>query len=190
MSERVRKGPFEVTSTREVFKNPWIRVREDHVIRPDGRQGSFGIVEMKAGSSVLAVDEKGYAYLAREYKYAIEAESIEVMSGGLEAGESPLDGAKRELKEELGLEARDWIDLGMVDPFTTVVSSPNYLFLARGIVEGNQHLEDGECVQIVKCKFKDAVDMVMRGEITHSASCVLILKAQEYFRSIGQLEEW
>lgn len=188
MSERARKGPFEVTSTREVFKNPWIRVREDEVIRPDGRPGSFGIIEMKAGSSVLAVDERGYAYLVKEYKYAIEAESIEVMSGGLEAGESPLDGAKRELKEELGLDAREWIDLGMVDPFTTVVSSPNYLFLARGLVQGDPQLEDGESLQVVKRKFDDAVDMVMRGEITHSASCVLILKAQEYFRSVGQTE--
>jgi len=99
------------------------------------------------------------------------------MSGGLEEGETPLEGAKRELKEELGIEADQWVDLGMVDPFTTVVRSPNYMFLARNLRYGTGTPEEWEELEILKVPFSEAVAMVMRSEISHAASCICILKA-------------
>lgn len=92
-----KKGPFHLVSTREVYKNPWIRVREDKVIRQGGKDGIFAVIEMKAGSSVLALTADYHAYLVKEYKYGIARESIEIMSGALERLETPLDTAKREL---------------------------------------------------------------------------------------------
>jgi ADP-ribose pyrophosphatase len=180
------KGPFEFLSRKTVYSNPWLEVYEDKVIRPGGREGYFGVVQMKAGSSVLAITDNNEAYLVKEYKYAIERESVELMSGALEENETPLDGARRELKEELGLEARDWIDLGVVDPFTTLISSPNYMFLALGITEGKRNPDEGEVLEVLKVPFAEVVDMVMRSEISHSASCVLILKAQQYLHSLPQ----
>lgn len=174
------KGPYQVLNSRSVYQNPWISVREDSVIRPGGKEGYFGVIEMKAGSSVLALTDQNAVYLVKEYKYGIERDSIELMSGALEESESPLEAAKRELKEELGLEAQQWIDLGVVDPFTTVVHSPNYMFLAIGVTEVEQHPDEGEVLEIVKVPFPEVVDMVMRSEITHAASCVLILKADRY----------
>lgn len=137
---------------------------------------------MKAGSSVLALTEHNEVYLVKEYKYGIERDSTEVMSGALEAEETPLEAAKRELREELGLEAIEWVDLGVVDPFTTVVRSPNYLFLAMGVKEGEKSPDEGEVLEIIRVPFLEAVDMAMRSEITHSASCVLILKVDKYLR--------
>ncbi len=71
----------------------------------------------------------------------------------------------------------------MVNPFTTVVHSPNYLFLALGIKAGNRSPDGGEVLQIMKVPFRKAVDMVLSGKITHSASCILILKSDYYLRS-------
>lgn len=177
-----KQRPFKLISSREIYKNPWIRVREDAVIRPDGKQGIFGVIEMKAGSSVLALTDDNQVYLVKEYKYGIERHSTELMSGALENQESPLAAAKRELKEELGLKASRWIYLGVVNPFTTAVHSPNYLFLALGIKTKDPSPDAGEILQIIKVPFQKAVDMVLYGKITHAASCVLILKAWHYMR--------
>ncbi|MFY9463367.1 MAG: NUDIX hydrolase [Candidatus Sungiibacteriota bacterium] len=182
-----RKGQFKLLSTREVYKNPWIRVREDKVIRPGGKNGVFAVIEMKDGSSVLALTVDNKAYLIKEYKYGIGKESIELMSGALEESETPLDAAKRELKEELGLEAMKWIPLGVINPFTTIVHSPNYLFLALGVHrQGIRSPDDGEILHSMKVPFAKAVAMVMKGKITHGASCVLILKAEKYLNDKSQ----
>lgn len=183
--QREMKGPYEVLSSRNVYENPWLSVREDQVIRPGGKQGYFGIIEMKAGATVLALTPENEVYLVSEYKYGIERDSIELMSGALERDETPLGAARRELKEELGLEADEWIDLGVVDPFTTAVRSPNYMFLAKGVHEGDQKPDEGEVLEILKTPFAEVIDMVMRSEITHSASCVLILKADRYLRGFS-----
>ena len=184
--EKKMKGPYQILGSRDVYKNPWMNVREDSVIRPGGTEGIFGIVEMIHGSTILAINERREAFLVKEYRYGIGRDSIELVSGAIESAETPLDAAKRELKEELGIEASEWIDLGSVDPFTTVVRSPNHMFLALGIKEGESSPEDGEVLHITKLPFQHVVDMVMRSEITHSASCVLILKANKYLHDVAQ----
>jgi len=181
MSEIIR-GPYKVKSSLTVYENPWIKVREDKVINISGNDGIFGVIEMKAGSTVLAVNNLLEVYLVKEYKYGIERDSIELMSGGLDEDETPLEAAKRELKEEIGLVAKEWIDLGVVDPFTTVVQSPNYMFLAINIEEGKSSPDEDEKIKIIKVNFFKAVEMVMRSEITHSASCVCILKGYNYLK--------
>lgn len=175
-------GPWKIKSTEEKYKNPWIRVREDQVIRPDGKDGIFGVIEMLAGISVLPIDNEGFVYLTKEFHYAIERDSIEAASGAIAEGETALDAGKRELLEELGIEADEWIDLGLVNPFTTVINSPATIFLARDIRFTTATPEGTEVIDIVKFKLEDAKDMVMRSEITHGPSCVLILKAAEYLK--------
>lgn len=175
-----KKGPWTVEETAEVYRTPWVEVFEDKVIRPDGTPGIFSTVRMRPGVSVLALDEEGFVHLTNEYRYAVERESIEAVSGGVDAGETPLDAARRELREELGIEAREWLDLGSVDPFTSVVLSPARLFLARGLTHAAHSREGTEVIRVVRVTVPEAVEMVTRGEITHGPSCVLILKAHLY----------
>ena len=101
------------------------------MVRPDGSPGTFSVVHVKQGISVVAMDDAGIVYLTEEFRYAVGRMSLEVVSGGVEEGEEPLAAAQRELKEELGIEANEWIDLGRADPFTSMVLSPARLFLAR-----------------------------------------------------------
>ena len=109
-------------------------------------------------------------------------DTIEAVSGGTDGKEKPLGTAKRELKEELGIEAREWADLGKVNPFTTVVRSPAYLFMARDLKFSGSRPEKSEIIKVLKVKLDDAVRMVMESKITHGPSCVLILKAKNFLR--------
>ncbi len=177
---KIKKGPWTVTGSKIVYKNPWITVREDQVIRPDNNEGIFGVVKMKQGVSVLPLDNDRYVYLTKEYHYAVERESIEAISGGIDEKETTLEAAKRELQEEAGIIASEWVNLGVIDPFTTVVVSPNYMFLAKGLEFSEANQEGTENIKIIKVPLEEAIKWVIESKITHGATTTLILKTKNY----------
>lgn len=178
-----RKGPWLVEETVQKYKNDWLELSEDKVVRPDARSGTFATVRMKPGVSVLAMDELSQVYLTSEYRYAVERDSIEVVSGGIDENEVPFVAAARELREELGIEAAQWTNLGQVDPFTSAIYSPATLFLATKLSYFNAEPEGTELIEVLKLDLSDAVRMVMESEITHGPSCVLILKTYHFLNS-------
>lgn len=171
-------NPIRRLSSREIHKGRLVRLREDAVMLPKGTQALYEYVEIKNGASVLAMEENGDIWLVREWKYAIGRPSLEVVSGGIEPGEEPLVAARRELREELGFEASDWSSLGYVDPFTSMLTCPNYLFLARGLSPVPPDPEEAEVMEFERMRLSDAAALVMDGGITHAASCTLILMAE------------
>lgn len=179
-------GPWTIVQSRPIYKDPWIDVRCDEVIRPDGTPGTHSHVQMKCGVSVLPLDEEGYVYLTEEFHYGVGHNTIEVVSGGIETGEEPLAAAQRETLEELGIVARDWVSLGRCDPFTTMAVSPTSLFLARGLQFQATHPEATELIRCVRVTLETAVGMVCRSEITQGPSCTLILKARLYLDPAGE----
>lgn len=181
--ETKKNGRFVITDSVQKYKNPWIEVIEDQVIKPDGSPGIFGTVTMKDGISVLPMDDEKYVYLIKEFKYALGREDIEAAGGGIEDNEDSLRAAKRELKEEMGIEAEEWVDLGIVNPFTSAIKSSAKIYLAKKLAFGKDNQEDTENIKVVKVKFEEAVKMVMDSVITHGPSCALILKANEHINS-------
>jgi ADP-ribose pyrophosphatase len=173
-------GPYTILHSKPIYENQWLKLREDRVQRTGGPETTFGVVAMRSGVTVLAIEENNDVYLVREFKYAIGEETLEAVSGGIESGESPEVAGLRELSEETGLIASEWIDMGVVNPFTTTVNSPNHTFLARGLSQTRKapQAPSGENTQVVKMPFEEAFRAVLRGGITHAASCVLILKTQ------------
>lgn len=169
-------GPWQILSRREVYRDPWIDVVRDEVIRPDGQPGSHCIVRLKSGVSVVAVDHEGMAYLTEEFHYAVGRDTLEAVSGGIDEDETAEQAAHRELGEELGIRAQVLVDLGVCDPFTSVVTSPTRLFLARGLSFGEADLEGTESVRCRKVPVREAIQMVFDGRITHGPTCVLLLK--------------
>jgi len=184
---RKKKGPWVVTATRIVYKNRWITVREDDVIQPDGKPGVFGTMMQKGGSSVIAMDEKQNVYLTKEYHYAVGRITLEAVGGGTESRETWLQTAKRELKEETGLTARRWTYLGVVDPLTTSLSSPNHMYLARDLTFGEAKLDATETLTIVKIPFTKAFRMMKKGTITHAATVVALLRIANIIGTVAKI---
>lgn len=173
-------GPWKILRSQETYKDAWLEIRRDDVIRPDGAPGTHGVVLLRPGVSVLALDDEENVYLTDEFHYAVGRNTIEVVSGGRDDRETPLDAARRELEEELGIVADEWTDLGSFDPFTTMLNAPARLFLARKLNFGDSRPEGTETIRCVKVPFREAIAMVMDGRITHGPSCVVILKAARY----------
>jgi ADP-ribose pyrophosphatase len=172
----IERGPWKVVHTREIYRDPWIAVQVDDVIRPDGKPGIHSIIHLKPGVCVLALDAERNVYLTEEFHYGVGRVTIEGVSGGCEVGEEPLTTARRELREELGIVASKWSDLGIVDPFTANVVSPTRLFLAEELSFGETAHEGTELIRCVRMSMDEAMRMLAEGHITHGPTCVLLLK--------------
>lgn len=173
-----KHGPWTVRSSERLYADDFAEVWVDDVSRPDGEPARRVTMRMKPGVAVLALDGEGFAHLVRTFRYGVGKECVEVVQGGTEEGEEPLGAARRELKEELGIEAESWTDLGLVDAITSQVYSPARIFLARNLTFGEPETEATETLKPLKVKFDEAVRMVMDAEITQGISCALILKAR------------
>lgn len=171
---RKKKGPWTVTGTRVVYKNPWLQVHEDAVIGPTGKKGTYSWVKGNDGVCVVALDTKGNVYLAREYRYGIGRVSLEAVSGGIEKGQTKLSAAKCELRQEAGITAKKWTYLGVYDALSSKFSNANHLYLAEDLSFGPQELEETEQITIVPMPFKRALDLVRTGTI-RSAEVALAL---------------
>ena len=170
-------GPWTVLSTRHPHRDAFIEVAVDRVVQPDGEPGQYATVRMKPGVTILPIDDDGRVHLVRQFRYALGAESLEAPAGGIDEGEEPLDAAKRELKEEMGIEADAWEPLGTVQIDTSIVHCPDHLFVARGLTLGKPAREGTEDMKTQKATLAEAAEMVARGEIVQASSCVLILLA-------------
>lgn len=172
-----KNGPWTIKETRRIYKNEFLELFEDKVVQPDGKDGEYATVEMKAGVCTLAIDEENNVYLTRQFRYALGAESLEVIAGGMDEGE-PLENAKREAREEMGIEADEWIDLGTAETDTSIVRSTAHFFVARKLKFTEPDREGTEAMKPAKMRFDQAVEKVLSGEIKHALSCLLILKAK------------
>ncbi len=172
-----KHGPWTVRSSERLYGDEFAEVWVDEVSRPDAEPSRRVTMRMKPGVAVLALDGEGFAHLVKTFRYAVGKECVEVVQGGVEEGEGLSEAARRELKEELGVEASELIDLGLVDAVTSQVYSPAQIFLARNLRFGETERESTEDLQTVKVEFDEAVRMVMDGRITQGISCALILKA-------------
>lgn len=171
-------GPWTIKRSNDVYVDPFIHVRVDQVIRPDGNDGQHVVVLMKPGVCVLAMDKANNVYLTSEFHYGVGRYSLEAVSGGIEPGEDPELTARRELQEEIGLIATDWEHIGSVDPFTTIVVSPTQLYLVSGLSSAPKNPEGTELIETVTMSLDDAIAKIDRGEITHAPTCVLLLQAK------------
>ncbi|MFT4235026.1 MAG: NUDIX hydrolase [Microbacterium sp.] len=123
---------WQTKTSRIAYENPWIRVREDEVVRPDGTDGVYGVVEMRNEAVfIVAVDEEGSVLLVEVDRYTV-GRSWEVIAGGADGEPAPV-AAKRELLEETGLEADDWTEVGRMNALNGVCVATETVFVARGL---------------------------------------------------------
>lgn len=168
-------NPWQVISSKQVYDNPWISVREDQVIRPDGEPGIYGVVHFKNIAVGILAIEDDYIYLVGQYRYPLDLYSWEIPEGGCPEGEEPLRAAQRELREETGLEARHWRRLGEAYLSNSVADEYAVWFLATGLVPGEQRPEGTEALNVRRLPLREALDMALSGQITDVLSLVAIM---------------
>lgn len=172
-----KHGPWTIVQSNEVYRDAWMTVRMDNVLRPDGEPGTYSTVRIKPGVCIIPVACDGTCYLTKEFHYAVGRDTIEGISGGIEDGETAEVAAARELEEEVGIVAGRLLPLGVVDPLTAAMLSPTQMFLATDLRFTQTKMESTECIERVEMPFEEVLRMVIENEITHAPSCVAILKA-------------
>jgi len=170
------KNPWQTTASRIAYENAWIRVREDQVIRPDGKPGMYGVVEIRPSVGIVALNERDEVVLVGQWRYAVNRHSWEIPRGGSFVEETDmLLAAQRELAEEAGIKAASWKLLGTVDNCNGVADDVQSLFLATGLSETPMNLDPEEDIVVQWMPFSEAVQMAMDGRITEVCSVAAIL---------------
>jgi len=164
-------------SSRVVFDNPWMQVLEDHVINPGGGKNHYGYIHFKNRAiAILPLDDEGNTWLVGQQRYTLGEYSWELPMGGAPLDESPLDAAKRELKEETGLSAERWSEVMRLHTSNSITDEVGIVYVAEGLTQGETEFEETEDLEIRKLPLADAVQLVNDGEITDAISVAGILR--------------
>ena len=164
-------NPWKKLGSEVVYKNKWYSLRRDKVIRPDGKPGEYNVIEALDGAFIIAFDEDENIQLIKKYRYTTDIYSLEVPAGGIEANEEPLDAAKRELQEELGMTAQDWRFIGKFQAENAYINNFAHVFIARNLSEAGKHDRVAEGInKTEKISMQRVLRMVKDGEITDSQS--------------------
>ncbi len=184
----LERNPWKTVSTKTVYSNPWITVREDQVIRPDGNPGIYGVVETRIATGVIALTPQNEVFLVGQYRYPTEVYSWEIIEGGADLGEPPMEAAKRELREEAGVVAGEWEQLGDEVHLSNCFSSERaFFYLARGLTETEREPEGTEVLQVRTVPLAECLAMVDRGEIKDAMSVIALLRLDRQLRTQGEL---
>ena len=164
-------------STRTVWENDWLAVREDEVINPGGGRNLYGHIHFKNRAvAIVPLDDDGNTWLVGQQRYTLGEWSWELPMGGAPLDEEPLAAAKRELREETGLTARDWSELMRLHTSNSVTDEIGFVFVARDLTAGEPQFEETEDLEIRKLPLAEAVAMARRGEITDAISVAALLR--------------
>ena len=171
------KNPWTTLNGKLVYENQWIRVDEYNVINPSGGEGIYGKVSFKGRAvGILPIDDEMNTWLVGQFRYTLDEYSWEIPMGAVPFDETYEEGAKRELKEETGLDCQKLEFLGKIHTSNSVTDEVGMTYLATALSEGETEFDDTEDITVMKLPFTEALAMVLVGRITDSLSVAAILK--------------
>jgi len=169
----------EKTITQEtVFKGYIIKVRKDTVILPNGKTATREVVEHNGGVCVVPLTDKNEVIFVKQFRYPYGRVLLEIPAGKRDGDEDPLVCGKRELREETGAAASEYISLGELYPSAGYCNEIIYMYLARGLTFGESNPDDDEFLLVEKIPLDKAAEMVLKGEIKDSKTQAAILKTK------------
>ena len=161
------------------YETPWIRITHHDVIDPSGREGIYGTVHFKhLAIGVVPLDEDLNTWIVGQYRYPIEAYSWEIPEGGGKRDIPPVESAKRELREEAGIEADHWREILRMDLSNSASDEHAILYLAQGLTFHPPQPDHDEELEVKKLPFEELYGMVVRGEVLDSLTVAAVLKVK------------
>lgn len=169
----------KTVSERHIYKGNIINVDNLTITLPDGRQATRDIVRHPGASVVVPLNEKGEVYMVRQFRKPIDMVTIEIPAGKLDPGEDPLVCAKRELKEETGLEAKEIRHLVSIHSTPGFSDEVLHMYSATGLSEGESCADEDEFISTEKYPVADLIDMILNGKITDAKTIIGVLLADK-----------
>lgn len=166
------------TGSQEIFDGKILHVFKDTIELPDGNPSFRELIRHVGAVAVIPVTVDGKIIIERQYRYPFDEVITEIPAGKLDSAEEDhLEAAKRELVEETGITADEWIDLGVYYPTSAYSDEKIYMYLAKGLHRGEQKLDEGEFLDVEEIPLTEMLEQVMKGEIPDGKTQVAILKA-------------
>lgn len=186
ISEVVMNKGQTLKST-SIYRGRVLEVEHEQVLLPDGGEIELEIVRHPGGAAAVALDDQDRVCLLRQYRHAAGGWIWELPAGRLDPGETSQTTARRELAEEAGLVAGDWIDLGTMHSSPGVCREIIHLWLARDLSPTEQQLEAGELIEVHWLPLSQALDWCLDATITDAKTLVGLYRAGAYIRSALEL---
>ena len=164
------------------FKGKIINLRVDTALLPNGATATREVVEHNGGICVVPITEKGEVLMVEQYRYPYSEVVLEIPAGKRDGDEEPLEGGKRELKEETGAVAENYTFLGELYPSPGYCGEIIYMYLATGLSYGETNPDEDEFLNLKKIPLEKAVEMIMNGEIKDAKTQAAILKTERILR--------
>lgn len=165
-------------SSKEIYNGCVLHVKEDMVSLPDGKEAKRELIRHIGAVCVIPVDKDNNVIMEHQYRYPISRVVLEIPAGKLDdKNENRLEAAKRELREETGYTADNWIDLGVYIPAPAYSDETINMYLATELHAGERELDDDEFINVQRIPLSELVEMVMSGEIADGKTQIAVLKA-------------
>jgi ADP-ribose pyrophosphatase len=171
---------FETISKKVLQEGAFWTLTAEEVKLPDGNVREYHLLNHPGGVAILAIDEKGRIALERQYRYAMGEYCLEIPAGKRDKGpETPIDGARRELREETGCIASSMVQLAEIYPSPGMVTEKLFLFVATGLVAGERELDDDEFIQVMWKRPEEVSRLIQSGEIKDAKTICAFYLARE-----------
>lgn len=180
---RLRNFTESKLRSRTVYRGKLLHVLEDEVRLADGRNARREYVRHPGAVVILPFLDSRTVVLVRQYRYPLARHFYEIPAGKIDAGETPRQTARRELKEECGYAARKWRRLTTIHPCIGYSDERIELFLARGLTHVGDAPDDGELLEVVPMKLAAALRWVREGKITDEKTVIGLLWAARFLAS-------
>jgi len=169
--------PWSIREAKVVYDNPWIKVTEYQATAPTGRPALYGKVSFKNQAiGIVPLHEDGTVTLVGQNRFALANYSWELPEGGAPLGEAPLDGAKRELAEEVGLQAADWRQILTMELTNSVTDEIGVGFLAMDLSPTETAPDETEDLAVARVPFAEALDAAVAGHMPDALTVALLLR--------------
>lgn len=168
-------GSWRTLGREYFYRNPWCAFRVDEAQLPSGAVIEYGVLESGGFAAVVAVTDEGNVALVRQWRQPVEGFTLELPSGGVDAGEDPFEAAGRELLEETGYRAEGLAHLTSVYTSTGRSTEVCHLFRCRAVPGGGPLPEPTEFIRVVEVPLGEAVGMAVGGGITDAATVLGLL---------------